>query len=138
MCESAEEQKDNLRHLNEASGPIFKVKSDPRITRFGKLLRKFSLDELPQLFNVMKGDMSLVGPRPPVPQEVEEYTGVDMKRLEATPGLTCLWQVLGRSDVSFEDQVYLDCLYIENQSLALDLGIIFLTIPAVLSGKGAY
>ncbi len=138
MFNGADKQKEGLNHLNEASGPIFKIREDPRVTRIGRWLRKSSLDELPQLINVLKGEMSLVGPRPPVPEEVEEYTEKEMKRLAVRPGMTCLWQVLGRSDLTFEDQVYLDCLYIENQSVLLDLGLICLTIPVVLSGKGAY
>jgi len=119
-------------------GVIFKMKEDPRITRIGKFLRRGSIDELPQLWNVLKGDMSLVGPRPPLPSEVQEYTLADRRRLEAIPGITCLWQVMGRSAIPFSEQVELDAAYIESQSLRQDLTILLKTIPAVLSGRGAY
>jgi exopolysaccharide biosynthesis polyprenyl glycosylphosphotransferase len=138
MRPDAEELKEQLRALNEASGPIFKMKNDPRVTRVGRFLRRTSLDELPQVFNILRGDMSWVGPRPPVPSEVEAYTDWHRRRLEITPGLTGLWQVSGRSDLSFDEMVKLDLYYAENWSLLFDLKIILLTIPAVLSARGAY
>jgi exopolysaccharide biosynthesis polyprenyl glycosylphosphotransferase len=127
-----------LRDKNEASGPIFKIRKDPRITRVGKFLRRWSLDELPQLFNVLKGEMSLVGPRPPLPSEVEEYEDWQLGRLRAVPGLTGLWQVSGRSEVPFHDMVRLDLHYIRNWSLGLDVEILLRTLPAVLTSRGAY
>ena len=138
MRPDAEELKEQLRELNEADGPIFKMRNDPRVTRVGRLLRRTSLDELPQVFNILRGDMSWVGPRPPVPSEVAEYTDWHRRRLEITPGLTGLWQVSGRSDLSFDEMVKLDLYYAENWSLFFDLKIILLTIPAVLSARGAY
>jgi len=138
MRPDAEQLKGQLLALNEAQGPIFKMKNDPRITRVGRWLRRCSLDELPQVFNILRGDMSWVGPRPPVPSEVEQYTDWQRRRLEITPGLTGLWQVSGRSDLPFDDMVKLDLYYAENWSLAFDLKIILMTIPAVLKGKGAY
>ena len=137
MCEDAERVRASLVHLNEASGPIFKIRRDPRITRIGQLLRKSSLDELPQLINVLKGDMSLVGPRPPLPQEVEQYDDRALARLSVIPGITCLWQINGRSDLSFEQWVDLDLEYIATQSLWLDFVILLRTIPAVLTARGA-
>ncbi len=127
-----------LRHKNEVDGPIFKMRDDPRVTRVGRVLRRLSLDELPQLFNVLKGEMSLVGPRPPIPAEVEKYEDWQHGRLRAIPGITGLWQVSGRSEVSFYDMVRLDLHYIRNWSLALDLAILWRTIPAVLTSRGAY
>lgn len=138
MKRDAEEMLEKLMHLNEASGPLFKIRGDPRMTRVGKLLRRTSLDELPQLINVFRGEMSLVGPRPPLPQEVEKYQDWHMKRLEASPGLTGLWQVSGRSEIPFDEMVMLDIYYIENWSLGLDLSILLRTIPAVLTGGGAF
>ncbi len=139
MVPNAEELKDSLHDLNHhQSGVTFKIPHDPRMTRLGRLLRKTSIDELPQLINVLKGDMSIVGPRPPVPEEVAWYSPFDLRRLEVRPGLTCTWQVSGRSDVPFEEQVQLDVQYIENRSLWFDSKLILLTIPAVLSGRGAY
>ena len=139
MYRDAEARKAALLAANESKdGVIFKMKDDPRITPVGKFLRKFSLDELPQLFNVLKGDMSLVGPRPPVPSEVREYTLEDRKRLNVIPGITCIWQVSGRSDIPFKDQVRLDKDYIASQSLSSDLLILLKTVPAIISGKGAY
>jgi lipopolysaccharide/colanic/teichoic acid biosynthesis glycosyltransferase len=134
----AEQLKDQLMAYNEASGPIFKMKNDPRVTRVGKWLRRTSLDEIPQVFNILAGEMSWVGPRPPVPSEVEHYTEWHRRRLEITPGLTGLWQVSGRSDLSFDDMVKLDLYYAENWSLAFDIKIILMTIPAVLKARGAY
>ncbi len=119
-------------------GQLFKMQRDPRITRMGRFIRKTSIDELPQLWNVLVGDMSLVGPRPPVPSEVNEYSLTDRRRLEVTPGITCIWQVSGRSDIPFDQQVELDVRYIESQSLATDLEILWQTVPAVLFGRGAY
>jgi exopolysaccharide biosynthesis polyprenyl glycosylphosphotransferase len=138
MCVDAERHLDALRGHNEATGPLFKIRRDPRITRVGGILRRWSLDELPQLLNVMRGDMSLVGPRPPIPAEVEQYEDWQMGRLRAVPGLTGLWQVSGRSEVPFHDMVRLDLHYIRNWSLGLDLEILLRTIPAVLTNRGAY
>ncbi|MDO8587953.1 MAG: exopolysaccharide biosynthesis polyprenyl glycosylphosphotransferase [Armatimonadota bacterium] len=137
MSQNAEEAKKRLMHLNEASGPVFKITNDPRVTRVGHLLRKFSLDEVPQLINVILGDMSLVGPRPPLPCEVDKYTAHEWKRLSVQPGMTCLWQISGRSDIPFERWVELDLEYIRRQSLLTDLRILVQTVPAVLLGKGA-
>lgn len=138
MILNAEEMKQDLLQQNETGGVIFKIKRDPRITRVGRVIRKLSIDELPQLYNVFKGDMSLVGPRPHPLKEVELYTLTDRRRLEVIPGLTCFWQVSGRSDVSFENQVGLDVQYIESQSLWGDIKLLLKTIPAVISGRGAY
>lgn len=139
MVMNADALKDQLMQQNESSGGvIFKMKDDPRITRVGKFIRKFSIDELPQLFNVLFGHMSLVGPRPPVPREVAEYSLSDRRRLEVKPGITCLWQIGGRSDIDFEGQVRLDVQYIKEQSFWRDMIILLKTVPAVLLGKGAY
>jgi lipopolysaccharide/colanic/teichoic acid biosynthesis glycosyltransferase len=119
------------------SGVTFKIKDDPRVTRSGKWLRKFSIDEFPQFYNVLIGDMSLVGPRPPLPREVAMYSPADRRRLEAAPGLTCFWQIGGRAEIDFPEQVLLDVQYIESQSLWLDMKILVKTIPAVLFGRGA-
>jgi lipopolysaccharide/colanic/teichoic acid biosynthesis glycosyltransferase len=138
MCLNAEQKlKDLLAKNQHREGITFKLKDDPRITRSGKWLRKFSLDELPQLFNVLIGDMSLVGPRPPVPREVSKYTLANRRRLAVRPGLTCIWQISGRSEIDFSGQVKLDVEYIENQSFLFDLKLLALTLPAVISGKGA-
>lgn len=137
MVNDADQQKDALRHLNELSGPVFKIRSDPRVTRVGRWLRKSSIDELPQLINVLRGEMSIVGPRPPLPQEVEQYGPYEWVRLAVKPGLTCLWQVSGRSDLDFPRWVALDREYIERRSFWLDLLIVVWTIPAVLTGRGA-
>lgn len=134
----AEEKKFELLELNDSGKVIFKMKEDPRLTRIGKFIRKFSIDELPQLWNVFKGDMSLVGPRPPLPMEVRVYKFRDLERLNVKPGVTCIWQVSGRSDIDFDGQVDLDLQYIESQSLWMDIKLLFKTIPAVLFGKGAY
>lgn len=139
MSHDAEAQRTDLETSNEmAAGVIFKMKRDPRITRVGAVIRKTSIDELPQLINVIKGDMSLVGPRPPLPSEVSEYSRGDRTRLAATPGITCLWQISGRSDIPFEKQVKLDIQYIERQSMWLDLIVLIKTIPAVIKARGAY
>ena len=137
MVEDAEERRRELLHLNEMDGPVFKLRSDPRVTFFGRFLRRFSLDELPQLWNVLRGDMSLVGPRPPIPEEVAKYQRWQRRRLAMKPGLTCLWQISGRNDVDFDRWMQLDLEYIDSWSPLLDLKILLKTIPAVLSGKGA-
>lgn len=138
MCDRADEMKDQLTTFNEATGPLFKIQRDPRLTKVGAWLRRFSLDELPQLFNVLKGDMSLVGPRPPVRREVAEYSEWAYKRLDIKPGITGLWQVSGRSDLSFEEMLKLDIYYIWNWSLSNDLKILLRTLPVVITAKGAY
>jgi exopolysaccharide biosynthesis WecB/TagA/CpsF family protein len=139
MYQDAEAHRETLEKENEMSGGvIFKMKQDPRITRMGRLIRKTSIDELPQLWNVIKGDMSLVGPRPALASEVELYTIEERVRLMAKPGLTCIWQVTGRSEIPFPQQVKLDEEYLYRQSLATDIKLLFQTIPAVLRGKGAY
>lgn len=138
MVADAEARKAELAHHNEADGPIFKIRNDPRLTRIGSLLRRSSLDELPQLWNVLRNEMSLVGPRPQLPEEVGKYEEWHNRRLEVKPGMTGLWQVLGRSDTSFDEMVRLDIYYAENWSPGMDLRILIETIPAVLSGKGAY
>ena len=126
-----------LTQNHHREGVTFKIKDDPRLTRVGKWLRKWSLDELPQLFNVLKGDMSLVGPRPPLPREVARYSLADRRRLAVKPGITCFWQISGRSEIDFSGQVKLDVKYIESWSFMTDLKILAMTVPAVLSGKGA-
>ena len=139
MCLDAEARLQELLNRNQHSqGITFKLKDDPRITKVGKIIRALSLDELPQLFNVFRGDMSLVGPRPPVPREVALYTMQDRRRLEATPGITCFWQVGGRAEIDFPQQVELDVMYIERQSFWTDVKILLKTIPAVVCRKGAY
>ena len=139
MYIDAGQRRQELLKANESKdGVIFKMQKDPRVTRFGRFIRKFSIDELPQLFNVVVGDMSLVGPRPPLPSEVAEYTLEDRKRLTVKPGITCIWQVSGRSDIPFRQQVALDKEYIMSRSLWRDLWILLKTVPAVLTGKGAY
>ncbi|MFR3995732.1 MAG: sugar transferase [Turicibacter sp.] len=137
MYVDAEERLQDLMHLNEQSGPAFKIKNDPRITSIGKFIRKTSLDELPQLFNVLKGDMSLVGPRPAIPREVEQYTTYQKQRLFVKPGLTCIWQVSGRNNIEFDQWVELDIEYIKTRSLWLDIKLILLTIPALLGDENA-
>ncbi|WP_348921850.1 sugar transferase [Enterococcus rotai] len=129
---------EKLKEQNEVEGHMFKIKEDPRITPVGKYLRKLSLDELPQLLNVLKGEMALVGPRPALPDEVANYSSHHLKRLDVLPGCTGLWQVSGRSNASFEEMIELDLTYIEKTSLVYDLKIILLTIPAVITMKGAY
>ena len=139
MLRNADKLKDQLLQQNESGdGVIFKMKHDPRITRTGRFIRRFSLDELPQLLNVLRGDLTIVGPRPPVPREVALYTLEDRKRLHVKPGLTCFWQIQGRSEIPFKEQVRLDLQYIHSQSLRQDLLIMVKTIPAVLFGRGAY
>ncbi|GAP53581.1 undecaprenyl-phosphate galactose phosphotransferase [Arthrobacter sp. Hiyo6] len=138
MVVNAEQQLAGLAHRNEGSGVLFKIKNDPRITRIGHLLRKYSLDEVPQLFNIFAGSMSLVGPRPPLPSEVEAYEHDVRRRLLVKPGLTGLWQVSGRSNLSWQDSVRLDLYYVENWSLAGDLVILLRTVRAVFRSSGAY
>ena len=139
MRAGAEVSKAEILHKNDsADGVIFKMKNDPRITRIGRFIRKFSIDELPQLFNVLEGTMSLVGPRPPLPSEVALYTLDERKRLHIKPGITCIWQISGRSDIPFKQQVKLDEEYIRNHGIFKDLIILLKTIPAILSGRGAY
>jgi exopolysaccharide biosynthesis polyprenyl glycosylphosphotransferase len=137
MVVNAEELKAKLMALNEQAGPVFKMRSDPRITAVGRFIRKFSIDELPQLVNVLRGEMSLVGPRPPVPSEVAKYEAWQRRRLSVRPGLTCVWQVSGRNEISFEEWMYLDMQYIDHWSLAQDFQLILKTIPVVLTGRGA-
>ena len=138
MVKDADRMLDSLRDLNEKrDGPAFKIKDDPRITRVGRFLRKTSLDELPQFFNVLKGDMSVVGPRPPLPHEVAQYTPYHMQRLSVTPGLTCYWQTRKNRDaIQFEDWMELDLRYIRERSFLLDLKLIFLTVKVVVTGEG--
>ncbi len=140
MRVDAEALKDALITQNDhaKSSLTFKMKRDPRVTPIGRFIRKVSIDELPQLLCVLKGEMSLVGPRPPVPREVASYTLADRRRLDVTPGLTCIWQVSGRGDIPFDRQVALDVQYIQSHSLRFDLMLILKTIPAVLTGRGAY
>jgi lipopolysaccharide/colanic/teichoic acid biosynthesis glycosyltransferase len=138
MVHGADKSRHQIAHLNEVSGPVFKIARDPRITRVGRILRRTSLDELPQIFNVLKGDMSLVGPRPPIPEEVVQYEPWQLRRLSVHPGITCLWQVSGRSRLGFDEWMRLDMEYVERRKFGLDLSILVRTIPAVLGGKGAY
>ena len=139
MCMNAEARMAEVLARNQhQTGITFKIKDDPRITKIGKWIRKLSLDELPQLFNVFKGEMSLVGPRPPVPREVALYSQADRRRLYVTPGITCFWQVGGRSEIDFPQQVELDVKYIERQSFWLDVVLLLKTVPAVFFSKGAY
>jgi len=138
MVEGAEAMQDQLQSDNEVTGPVFKMRKDPRVTLMGHLLRRTSMDELPQLFNVLKGEMSMVGPRPPIPEEVERYERWQRRRLSMKPGITCLWQVQGRAHVNFDDWMRLDLQYIDNWSLLLDLRILLRTVGVVLIGRGAY
>ncbi len=139
MQVDAETLKDALLAQNDhRTGPTFKMKRDPRVTPVGRVIRKLSIDELPQLWCVLIGEMSIVGPRPPVPREVAVYTLADRRRLEVTPGLTCIWQVSGRGDIPFDRQVELDVQYAQSKSFWFDLFLILKTIPAVLTGRGAY
>nr|WP_226990430.1 MULTISPECIES: sugar transferase [Bacillaceae] len=138
MVSNAEEQLKELLALNDVTGAMFKMKDDPRVTKIGKIIRKTSIDELPQLWNVLKGEMSLVGPRPPLLREVKEYSPYDKQRLLVTPGCTGLWQVSGRSNVGFEDMVELDLYYIQKKSVRLDLKIIIKTFRVLIGAKDAY
>jgi len=138
MCQEATSLQAALQGMNEVTGPVFKIRQDPRVTAVGRIIRKMSIDELPQLWHVVAGHMSLVGPRPPVPEEVASYEPWMLARLSAKPGLTCIWQVSGRSDVAFEEWVKLDIEYVHQRSLWLDLKLLALTIPAVITGRGAY
>jgi len=138
MCLNAEQRlKELIEKNHHKEGVTFKLKDDPRITRVGKWLRKFSFDELPQLYNVLIGDMSLVGPRPPLPREVSKYSLAHRRRLAIKPGITCIWQISGRAEIDFSGQVQLDVDYIESQGFWVDVKILAKTVPAVLSGKGA-
>ncbi|MEO3135270.1 sugar transferase [Turicibacter sanguinis] len=137
MYVDAEERLQELMHLNEQSGPAFKMKDDPRITKVGKFIRKTSLDELPQLINVLKGEMSIVGPRPAIPREVKLYNDYQMQRLLVKPGITCIWQVSGRNHIGFDDWVELDIKYIKTRNLWLDIKLILMTIPALLGDETA-
>ncbi|MFN3485446.1 MAG: sugar transferase [Planctomycetota bacterium] len=137
MVPNAEALKAALESKNEMDGPVFKIRNDPRVTRVGRILRKLSIDELPQLWNVLRGDMSIVGPRPPIPAEVERYERWQRRRLSMRPGITCIWQVSGRNAIDFKRWMEMDLEYIDNWSLALDFKILLKTIPAVLSSRGA-
>jgi len=136
MIENAEQLQKNFHSKNEMDGPVFKIKNDSRITRLGKFMRKTSLDELPQLINVLRGEMSLVGPRPPIPEEVDQYKHWQRRKLSMKPGLTCLWQVSGRNSVDFERWMRLDLEYIDNWSLLLDIRLLLLTVKEVVKGNG--
>jgi len=138
MVENAEDLKKNLEYKNEMSGPMFKIKNDPRITRVGSFIRKTSIDELPQLINVLKGDMSLVGPRPSLPKEVENFEPWMLKRLEVKPGLTCYWQVSGRSSIGFHEWMDLDIKYVNEMSIWVDIKLIFKTFLVLFGDKNAY
>jgi exopolysaccharide biosynthesis polyprenyl glycosylphosphotransferase len=138
MVQGADQMVGDLAQANEATGPLFKVRDDPRRTRVGRLIRRWSLDELPQLWNVLVGEMSLVGPRPNLPEEVAQYQEWHKKRLLASPGITGLWQVSGRSDLTFDEMVLLDVYYVENWNLAFDLSIMLRSLPAILRARGAY
>jgi len=138
MVHNAEELLKELQDKNEMDGPVFKIKDDPRITKIGKFIRKTSIDELPQLFNVLTGEMSLVGPRPPLPREVEQYNDYQMQRLSVTPGLTCYWQVGGRNDIDFDQWVELDLKYIRERNLWIDIKLIFKTALVLFGDKNAH
>ncbi|MCK5805253.1 MAG: sugar transferase, partial [Lentisphaeria bacterium] len=139
MCRGAEKMKEDLLDQNDSTdGVIFKMKNDPRVTRVGRIIRRFSIDEMPQFLNVLVGELALVGPRPPLPEEVACYSLSDRKRLHVKPGLTCLWQIQGRSEIPFDKLVSLDMQYIQSQSILKDIAIIIKTIPVVLFGRGAY
>ena len=137
MVVNAEELKEKLAHQNEMSGPMFKMKDDPRVTKVGKFIRKTSLDELPQLLNVLKGDMSLVGPRPSLPKEVAQFEKWMYKRLSVKPGLTCFWQVSGRNNIDFEDWMKLDIKYVDERNLYIDIKLIFKTVLVLFGDKNA-
>jgi lipopolysaccharide/colanic/teichoic acid biosynthesis glycosyltransferase len=139
MVHGAHDTRSTHHHLNiHDSGPVFKIRDDPRVTRVGRFLRRCSIDELPQLWNVLRGDMSLVGPRPPLPEEFLHYGPRERRRLDVKPGITCIWQVSGRSDLDFETWVDMDLTYIESWSLGLDVRLLARTVIAVVSGRGAY
>ena len=138
MVVNAEKLKEKLKNKNEMSGPMFKIKDDPRITKVGKFIRKTSIDELPQLVNVLKGEMSLVGPRPSLPNEVKEFKSWMLRRLDVKPGITCYWQVMGRNKISFEDWMKLDVKYVEERNLILDIKLIFKTVFVLFGDKNAY
>ena len=138
MVVNAEELKENLEDQNEMSGPMFKIKDDPRITKVGKFIRKTSIDELPQLWNILKGDMSLVGPRPSLPKEVEQFDNWMFKRLSVRPGLTCYWQVSGRNNIDFEDWMKLDIKYVEERNFWIDIKLIFKTVFVLFGDKNAH
>ena len=137
MVHNAEELLKDLMDRNEQTGPVFKINDDPRITKVGKFIRKTSIDELPQLFNVLKGDMSLVGPRPAIPREVEQYNSYQMQRLAVKPGLTCIWQVSGRNNIGFDEWVEMDIEYIKNRNLWLDIKLIFKTVGVLFGDDNA-
>ena len=137
MVHNAEELLKDLIDRNEQTGPVFKINDDPRITKVGKFIRKTSIDELPQLFNVLKGDMSLVGPRPPIPHEVEQYNSYQMQRLAVKPGLTCIWQVSGRNNIGFDEWVEMDIEYIKTRNLWLDIKLIFKTVGVLFGDDNA-
>ena len=137
MVHNAEELLKDLMDRNEQTGPVFKINDDPRITKVGKFIRKTSIDELPQLFNVLKGDMSLVGPRPPIPHEVDQYNSYQMQRLAVKPGLTCIWQVSGRNNIGFDEWVEMDIEYIKTRNLWLDIKLIFKTVFVLFGDENA-
>ena len=138
MVDGADRRRHHVVHLNEADGPVFKIANDPRVTRVGRFLRVTSIDEIPQFFNVLRGEMTLVGPRPALPHEVAQYEPWQLHRLDVLPGITCLWQISGRSRIGFQEWMRLDLEYIKHRSFLLDLKILLRTIPAVLSRDGAY
>ena len=137
MVHNAEDLLKDLMDRNEQTGPVFKINDDPRITKVGKFIRKTSIDELPQLFNVLKGDMSLVGPRPPIPHEVDQYNSYQMQRLAVKPGLTCIWQVSGRNNIGFDEWVEMDIEYIKTRNLWLDIKLIFKTVGVLFGDDDA-
>jgi lipopolysaccharide/colanic/teichoic acid biosynthesis glycosyltransferase len=137
MVVDAERRLTALTAQNEQSGPVFKMRHDPRVTPVGRLIRRYSIDELPQLLNVLRGEMSIVGPRPPVPREVAQYQPWQRRRLSVRPGLTCLWQVQGRNEIGFDEWMMLDLQYVDQWSLAKDAALIGRTVPVVVTGKGA-
>ncbi len=137
MVVDAEALLREIEHKNEMDGPVFKIKEDPRLTRFGKWIRRTSIDELPQLINIIKGEMSIVGPRPPLPREVEQYGPYELQRLLVKPGLTCYWQARGRNEIKFDEWMALDVKYVHHHNLWIDIKLVLLTIRSVLTGKGA-
>lgn len=137
MVVDAEERLEELQSRNEMDGPVFKIKEDPRVTRFGRFIRKTSIDELPQLVNIILGDMSLVGPRPPLPREVEQYGPYEMQRLMVKPGLTCYWQARGRNEIKFQQWMELDIKYVRHHNLWIDIKLLLMTVRSVVTGKGA-